>query len=240
MMKKIVIVLGVVVLVLLAAVLFIPAKQSKAPENQNPSPTPTPGIQPAVSSDGRVSVSSPIPNARVSSPLGVQGAVTGGGWFFEAVFPIKILDGDGTVLGQGLAQALGEWMTTGTVPFAANIPFTAPKYATGTILIEKDNPSGIPENAGELRIPIQFKAVSGQTAAPPGGSGPSICKPTGCSGEICSDQNMASTCIYRQEYACYKTAKCERQSSGECGWTQTMELQDCLQNGAKSSPPAVY
>ncbi|MBX4195570.1 hypothetical protein KW796_01260 [Candidatus Parcubacteria bacterium] len=53
----------------------------------------------------------------------------------------------------------------------------------------------------------------------------------GCSGQICSDQpGMASTCEYREAYACYKTAKCERQASGLCGWTQTAELKMCLQN----------
>lgn len=59
-------------------------------------------------------------------------------------------------------------------------------------------------------------------------SGTGTCKPTGCSGEICSDQDMASTCIYREEYACYTPAKCERQGDGKCGWTQTNELKVCV------------
>lgn len=53
----------------------------------------------------------------------------------------------------------------------------------------------------------------------------------GCSGQICSDQEgIVSTCEYREEYACYKTAKCERQASGQCGWTQTTALSACLSN----------
>ena len=53
----------------------------------------------------------------------------------------------------------------------------------------------------------------------------------GCSAEVCSDQGgMVSTCEYREEYACYKTATCERQSSGQCGWTETSELNSCLNN----------
>lgn len=52
----------------------------------------------------------------------------------------------------------------------------------------------------------------------------------GCSSQICSDQpNAVSTCEYREEYACYKTAKCARQQNGQCGWTQTVELTSCLQ-----------
>jgi eight-cysteine-cluster-containing protein len=53
----------------------------------------------------------------------------------------------------------------------------------------------------------------------------------GCSGQICSDrQDIASTCEFREEYACYKTAKCERQAGGQCGWTETSELKMCLNN----------
>lgn len=53
----------------------------------------------------------------------------------------------------------------------------------------------------------------------------------GCSGEICQDKDeepMASTCLYKEEYDCYKKAVCERQSDGKCGWTQTDELKTCL------------
>ena len=61
------------------------------------------------------------------------------------------------------------------------------------------------------------------------------CYTGGCSGEVCSDRpDMASNCIYRAEFACYKTAKCERQASGACGWTKTTELNACLAN-----PPAM-
>src|SRR3989338_1175550 len=51
----------------------------------------------------------------------------------------------------------------------------------------------------------------------------------GCSNEICSaEQGVVSTCIYKEEYACYQAAACERQSDGQCGWTQTVELTSCL------------
>ena len=55
------------------------------------------------------------------------------------------------------------------------------------------------------------------------------CYRGGCSSQICSDQqDMVSTCEYREEYACYQSAVCERQTSGQCGWTQTPELRACL------------
>lgn len=54
----------------------------------------------------------------------------------------------------------------------------------------------------------------------------------GCSGQICSDQkDIVSTCEYSERYACYKTATCERQKTGACGWTETSALVACL--GAK-------
>jgi eight-cysteine-cluster-containing protein len=59
------------------------------------------------------------------------------------------------------------------------------------------------------------------------------CKIGGCSGEICqnqSDQPIASICIYKTSFACYKTARCEKQIDGGCGWTKTPELTSCINN----------
>jgi hypothetical protein len=51
----------------------------------------------------------------------------------------------------------------------------------------------------------------------------------GCSGQICSDQEgVVSTCEWRADYACYQSATCERQASGECGWTASASLNACL------------
>ncbi len=58
------------------------------------------------------------------------------------------------------------------------------------------------------------------------------CHPGGCSGQICTDQpDIVTTCEWREEYACYQSATCERQPSGECGWTETDELRQCLAAG---------
>jgi hypothetical protein len=54
------------------------------------------------------------------------------------------------------------------------------------------------------------------------------CIKTGCSSQICSDHNVISTCEFRPEYACYQKATCERQSDGNCGFTKTPELTECL------------
>lgn len=59
----------------------------------------------------------------------------------------------------------------------------------------------------------------------------------GCSAQLCTDQpDMVSNCMYTAAYACYKTATCERQPSGQCGWTPTTALTSCIQNANSSSP----
>ena len=51
----------------------------------------------------------------------------------------------------------------------------------------------------------------------------------GCSAQLCTDQpDMASTCEYRDEYACYQGATCEVQADGECGWTETPAFRACI------------
>lgn len=60
-------------------------------------------------------------------------------------------------------------------------------------------------------------------------SKPAACYVGGCSSQLCTDDpDIASTCEYREEYACYQKSHCERQQNGECGWTQTAELLMCL------------
>jgi heat shock protein HslJ len=55
------------------------------------------------------------------------------------------------------------------------------------------------------------------------------CVVGGCSGQVCSDtHDIATTCEWREEYACYQKAVCERQASGQCAWTETEALNACL------------
>lgn len=61
-----------------------------------------------------------------------------------------------------------------------------------------------------------------------GGVGPKPCMKTGCSSQVCSDEVVVTTCEFRPEYECYKRAACERQRNGECGFTMTRELSECL------------
>lgn len=55
------------------------------------------------------------------------------------------------------------------------------------------------------------------------------CYVGGCSSEVCSDRkDVATNCMYSEVFACYKTAKCERQIGGACGWTETAALKACI------------
>ncbi|MBA3732995.1 hypothetical protein H0W91_01315 [Patescibacteria group bacterium] len=169
-------------------------------------------------SNSNIRVTTPTSSSTVKSPLVVKGEARGT-WYFEASFPVKLLDANGKVLAQAPAQAKSDWMTNDFVPFEATLTFTAPTTGIGTLVLSKDNPSGLPQNAGEIRIPVKFTGATTTAIA---------CIRSGCSGEICSDQNQVSNCIYKPEFACYAKAKCERQMSGQCGWTQTSALSMCL------------
>ncbi len=54
------------------------------------------------------------------------------------------------------------------------------------------------------------------------------CLITGCSAQICGEEEVITTCEYRDEYACYSNAKCGRQADGECGWTMDENVRECL------------
>lgn len=62
-----------------------------------------------------------------------------------------------------------------------------------------------------------------------GGPDPAPCVITGCSGQLCADEDTPSTCEWTDAYACYGDyGVCERDEAGACGWRQTEELIECL------------
>ena len=99
-----------------------------------------------------VRLTTPRPNAEIITPLIVTGEARGN-WYFEASFPVEVQDANGNVVGQGLATAEGEWMTTEFVPFSA--PVTIENYSgPATLVLIKDNPSGLPEHDDSVSFPI--------------------------------------------------------------------------------------
>lgn len=102
-----------------------------------------------------IELRSPLPDGLLRSPVTIEGRARGP-WFFEASFPVYLLDASGDTIARIPAQADGEWMTREFVPFRATLAFVAPASRTGTLILAKDNPSGLPEHAAELRVAVRF------------------------------------------------------------------------------------
>jgi hypothetical protein len=122
--------------------------------------TTKPTADAGTSHDDKIRVAGPLPDQEVASPLTVTGEARGN-WYFEASFPVKLFDADGKELAAVPAQAQGEWMTEDFVPFKAELTFTALATATGTLVLKKDNPSGLPQYDDEISIPVKFSGPAG-------------------------------------------------------------------------------
>ncbi len=94
----------------------------------------------------------------ITSPLIIEGEAKGT-WFFEANFPIKIIDEQGNVLGTSYVQAQSDWMTEDYVPFKGQITYASKTGGNGFLVLSKDNPSGLPEHDKEIKIPVVLQAV---------------------------------------------------------------------------------
>jgi hypothetical protein len=93
----------------------------------------------------------------VGAVTGRQFRVTGkarGTWFFEASFPVKIVDPRGKTIFATPAEAQDDWMTEEFVPFIANITVPETFIGPATLVLEKDNPSGMKEKDASVSFPI--------------------------------------------------------------------------------------
>lgn len=103
-----------------------------------------------------IRAASPKPGAKISSPLKISGEARGY-WFFEASFPYELQNAKGETIVQGPVPANGDWMTEDFVPFDVSITFPDQAMGSkGTLLLKKDNPSGLPENDDQLIVPVVF------------------------------------------------------------------------------------
>lgn len=120
----------------------------------------------------------------------------------------------------------------------ADIDFEAGGFtdeALGRISNDLTAPGGILIAGNRFSFSIAGRPGKGRTATnaylnlanEPVGTGG--CIVGGCAGQVCSDQEgLVTTCEWREEYACYQDATCERQADGACGWTMDGTLQACL------------
>ena len=105
-----------------------------------------------------ISVDSPRIGEVVANPIVIKGKARGY-WFFEASFPITVVNWDGLIIGEGFATANGEWMTEEYVPFTATITYDASKigpYTRGSLILKKDNPSGESKFDDAIEYQITF------------------------------------------------------------------------------------
>lgn len=145
-------ILGVVAILVLGIGLAF-ALQVKAPENRD-------GLEADVADAPEhelIRVFTHRAGDAVESPLTIMGEARGT-WFFEATFPVVVVDWDGRIIGEGYATAQDNWMTEDFVPFEATLTFETPNlYNRGAIILQKSNPSGLPEYDDALEIPVTFK-----------------------------------------------------------------------------------
>jgi len=157
-MKTLLIIVAVLVVLVLGKVL-LDVKDSQPSPSTSITETPdSPATEVTEESSKAdlIQVESPKAGDQITSPVMITGKARGV-WYFEASFPITILDETGKVLGRGHAEAKSDWTTSDFVFFTATISFTKSTTKTGTILLEKDNPSGLPEHADSIKVLIKFQ-----------------------------------------------------------------------------------
>jgi hypothetical protein len=109
-----------------------------------------------------ITLESPVPLGVIQNPLTLTGQARGY-WYFEASFPVVLTNWNGLIIAEGYATAQGEWMTEEFVPFVGNVEFVNPYnegdpdfMKNGFLILQKDNPSGLPEHDDALEIPVRF------------------------------------------------------------------------------------
>ncbi len=101
-------------------------------------------------------IDSPLPGSITAKTFAVTGKARGP-WYFEASFPITILDNKGKVISTSIATAKGDWMTTDFFPFETSIKIPESYTGKATLILTKDNPSGLAEKDASVSFIITIK-----------------------------------------------------------------------------------
>lgn len=88
----------------------------------------------------------------------VEGSVVGD-WFFEGVFPVRVINQEGEIMDSLSAEALEEWTTEEAVPFSFKIETDLDEESIVVLKFEKSNPSGLEENSDSAEITITLKPL---------------------------------------------------------------------------------
>jgi hypothetical protein len=103
-----------------------------------------------------IRVELPFPEAVTGKDFSVIGEARGT-WYFEASFPIELFDKNGALLATAVAQAQDDWMTENFVPFKADFNVPESYIGPATLVLKKDNPSGLPEHDASISFPITIE-----------------------------------------------------------------------------------
>lgn len=103
-----------------------------------------------------IELETPEPFQVVKSPISVSGQARGS-WFFEADFPLRVENKEGELVTSTFVTTTEEWMTEEFVSFKKDIDYEHPSAGYSYLILEKANPSGLPENSDELRIPVYLR-----------------------------------------------------------------------------------
>ncbi len=98
----------------------------------------------------------PSPGAVTGKTFTVLGKARGP-WYFEASFPITVLNEKGEIIAGSIATAKSEWMTTDFVPFEAIITIPESYIGKAVLVLKKDNPSGLPEKDASISFPFTIE-----------------------------------------------------------------------------------
>jgi len=119
----------------------------------SPPPAPDAPETTSIADAALATVTTPSPNARVSSPLAVSG-VAPANWYFENQFPVRLLDARGAEIAFAPATPRVNW-TANAAPkaFDAELAFTVTADTPATLVLQEDMPR---DDAAprELRVPI--------------------------------------------------------------------------------------
>ncbi len=101
----------------------------------------------------KIDLISPKPNEELGQSFSIFGQARGS-WYFEASFPIVLLDEARNELLTTVATAQGEWMTENFVPYSATVDLKTKYTGKAFLVLKKDNPSGDPSYDDQIEIPI--------------------------------------------------------------------------------------
>ncbi|HET8581216.1 MAG TPA: Gmad2 immunoglobulin-like domain-containing protein [Candidatus Paceibacterota bacterium] len=158
--------LGIAVALLLIGlgfVIYATGRDVPAADALSATATPEASFAYANATADDIVVDAPRPGAASGRTVTITG-VARGTWYFEASFPAKLVAADGTTtLAQAAAQAQGDWMTTGLVPFSVSLD--AGSYqGPATIVLSRDNPSGLPTSDASVSFPVTIEGAATGTA----------------------------------------------------------------------------